>query len=175
MDAQGTAEEKDGVTTPVTRRHVVAAAVVAAAAAVGCLPGCRTANPADGGPLLPETNPNGTVDVGTADDYPHDGVYDKNAASDRVYVVRKGGHLYALRSVCSHKACQVKPAAGADEFVCPCHGSRFELDGAVTKGPATRPLWHYAIAKSADGRLTVDKSKRFPAGQNDPAAAVTVA
>src|SRR5438067_9921063 len=84
------------------RDFVLAAATTAAVAACGgMLAGC-TSGPGgtsgsggtSGGPetaasLPPEPNPNGTVDVGTAADYPHDGVYDKYAASDRVYVVRR--------------------------------------------------------------------------------------
>lgn len=177
MDGSDTPTPPGGLSR---RAFVVVAGAAAAAACAGTLGGCTSGSGgAAGGDgsaagLPPETNPNGTTDVGTTADYPHDGVYDRYAVGDRVYVVRRGGSLYALRSICTHQACLVKPLAGA-EFACPCHGSRFEPDGTVTKGPAVRSLWRYAIAKSADGRLTVDKSRRFPADAKDPAAAVSVA
>src|SRR4051812_49443338 len=97
------------------RTFVVAAAATAAAACGGMLGGCATGGGGEsGGPessasLPPEANPNGTVDVGTVADYPGDGVYDKFAVTERVYVVRRGGNLYAVRSMCTHKACLVKP------------------------------------------------------------------
>src|SRR3712207_6725986 len=123
------------------RRDFVAAAAVTVC---GCLVGC--AGSTGGGQtteatnLPPEASPNGTVDVGTAADYPGDGVYDRYAKAERVYVVRRGGRLYAVRSICTHKTCLVEPVGS--NFHCPCHGSRFELDGTVTKGPATRDLPH---------------------------------
>jgi cytochrome b6-f complex iron-sulfur subunit len=156
------------------RREFVAAATVTWSGCVaGCRPGpAREAAPGetDAANLPPETNPQGTVEVGTVSDYPHDGVYDRFARSDRIYVVRQNGRVYALRAVCTHRACLVVPDAST--FRCPCHGSRFETDGTVTKGPANRPLPHYAIAPTNGGRLIVDKSKRFGPDANDPAAYV---
>jgi menaquinol-cytochrome c reductase iron-sulfur subunit len=42
--------------------------------------------------------------------------------------------------ICPHLGCRYdwNPAAG--EFMCPCHGSIFALDGKVLGGPAPRPL-----------------------------------
>ena len=39
---------------------------------------------------------------------------------------------------CTHAGCALALKDGAIE--CPCHGSRFTLDGAVQRGPATEPL-----------------------------------
>lgn len=39
---------------------------------------------------------------------------------------------------CTHAGCAVVIKDGAIE--CPCHGSKFQLDGAVDRGPATEPL-----------------------------------
>jgi cytochrome b6-f complex iron-sulfur subunit len=115
----------------------------------------------------------GSVDVGTAADYAHDGAFDKFAKSNRVMLIRKGDRLYATTATCTHKDCIVKHVQG--EIRCPCHGSRFDLDGDVTKGPAKSPLPRLAIAQNANGRIIVDPSQRFGVGQwDDPKCFVTV-
>jgi Rieske Fe-S protein len=51
--------------------------------------------------------------------------------------------VQTVSATCTHAACKVRyDAAGAD-LRCPCHGSTFTLDGAVTNGPATRALKSY--------------------------------
>jgi Rieske Fe-S protein len=50
--------------------------------------------------------------------------------------------LVALSSICTHAGCTVRFATTG--ITCPCHGSQFSLDGAVTHGPATKPLAEYA-------------------------------
>ena len=57
---------------------------------------------------------------------------------DAWLVHREDGSFAAAWSICTHGACELAPE---DEvLVCPCHGSRFGLDGAVLQGPAERPL-----------------------------------
>jgi cytochrome b6-f complex iron-sulfur subunit len=46
--------------------------------------------------------------------------------------------LVALSLVCPHLGCVVN--LEADGFSCPCHGSRYNLDGSLRNGPSTRPL-----------------------------------
>jgi Rieske Fe-S protein len=48
------------------------------------------------------------------------------------------GGFSALSLVCTHLGCTVEQKT--DGFVCPCHGSRFNLDGKVTHGPAEKAL-----------------------------------
>jgi cytochrome b6-f complex iron-sulfur subunit len=113
------------------------------------------------------------LDVGTLDDYPRDAVYDKYAASDGFFLVRRKGKLYALGSACTHRRTLLKVKDNA--FACPKHGARFDLTGAVTKAPAKKPLRRYAIARDDAGRLTVDPSRAFEKGKRDePASFVAV-
>jgi glycine/D-amino acid oxidase-like deaminating enzyme/nitrite reductase/ring-hydroxylating ferredoxin subunit len=50
------------------------------------------------------------------------------------------GKIHAVSAVCSHMGCLVGWNENDRTWDCPCHGSRFELDGNVLHGPATRPL-----------------------------------
>jgi len=40
-----------------------------------------------------------------------------------------------------------------ESFSCPCHGSLFDQDGIVLKGPATKPLSELEVELSEDGKL----------------------
>lgn len=85
--------------------------------------------------------------------------------------------IYALKSVCTHLGCTPNWLEAEQKFKCPCHGSGFYKDGVNFEGPAPRPLERYAIRKTEDGQLEVDKSRTFleEKGQwKDPASFVSV-
>ena len=54
----------------------------------------------------------------------------------------------AYSAICTHEGCTVQPAG--KELDCPCHGSVFDLKGAVLNGPAQRPLRVVKVALSGD-------------------------
>lgn len=55
----------------------------------------------------------------------------------------------ALSSICTHQGCQINSYdSGSSQFVCPCHGSRFDVNGQVTQGPAGAPLQKYQTSIS---------------------------
>jgi glycine/D-amino acid oxidase-like deaminating enzyme/nitrite reductase/ring-hydroxylating ferredoxin subunit len=59
----------------------------------------------------------------------------------RVGVFRdEAGQLHAVSARCTHLGCLVHFNAGERAWECPCHGSRFAVDGSVVQGPANRPL-----------------------------------
>jgi len=78
-----------------------------------------------------------------------------------VAVFRDAQGIYAISSICTHLGCVVKP--GAEGFECPCHGSRFALDGSVTKGPAPRALpWLKVSVRGSV--ITIDEGVTVPPG-----------
>ncbi|MEU1056236.1 FAD-dependent oxidoreductase [Streptomyces sp. NPDC005876] len=59
----------------------------------------------------------------------------------RVAVYRdEDGALHAVSPRCTHLGCLVGFNAAERAWECPCHGSRFDTDGKVVQGPATKPL-----------------------------------
>ena len=56
------------------------------------------------------------------------------------YFRDEGGALHGVSLRCTHLGCLVKFNAAERSWDCPCHGSRFDIDGSVLEGPATRPL-----------------------------------
>jgi glycine/D-amino acid oxidase-like deaminating enzyme/nitrite reductase/ring-hydroxylating ferredoxin subunit len=50
------------------------------------------------------------------------------------------GGLHRIRARCTHLGCLVRFNDAETCWECPCHGSRFDVDGRVLQGPAVRPL-----------------------------------
>jgi cytochrome b6-f complex iron-sulfur subunit len=76
--------------------------------------------------------------------------------SQRFFVVRERGRVYALSARCAHLGCTVNWFPDLRIFKCPCHGSEYHDNGANFAGPAPRPLDRFRIELNADGQLVVD-------------------
>ena len=50
------------------------------------------------------------------------------------------GVVTMCSAACTHMDCEVHFNAAETSWDCPCHGSRFRVDGSVIAGPAERPL-----------------------------------
>jgi cytochrome b6-f complex iron-sulfur subunit len=62
-----------------------------------------------------------------------------------------GAPPVALSTRCMHRGCEVEPST--DRLVCPCHGSEYDLNGAVLQGPTQLPLERFRVRESADALL----------------------
>jgi cytochrome b6-f complex iron-sulfur subunit len=80
----------------------------------------------------------------------------------RVCIVREGNKVAAISTTCTHLGCIIAPSATG--FQCPCHGSRFDVDGNVTGGPAPKALAWYAVTLTPSGELEVDKDNEIQTG-----------
>lgn len=50
-----------------------------------------------------------------------------------------------LNAICTHLGCVVPWNSCENKFICPCHGSQYDPEGAVVRGPAPLPLAHVAV------------------------------
>ena len=55
----------------------------------------------------------------------------------------------AVAGDCTHEGCTITGATGT-EYVCPCHGSRYNRTGQVLAGPARSSLRQYATTFAND-------------------------
>ena len=78
-----------------------------------------------------------------------------------VAVFRDAQGVYAVSTICTHLGCVVKTTP--EGFECPCHGSRFGLDGSVTKGPAPKPLPWLRVS-AGEGGWIIDEAATIPPG-----------
>jgi nitrite reductase/ring-hydroxylating ferredoxin subunit len=80
-------------------------------------------------------------------------------SSGKYFVVRDSGGLYAMTAVCTHEGATCEYESAQSDIYCPRHGATFSLVGAVTQGPATKALAHYAMCTLSNGHVGVISSQ----------------
>ncbi|TQJ36555.1 FAD-dependent oxidoreductase [Arthrobacter sp. SLBN-122] len=75
-----------------------------------------------------------------ADLAPNDGTVIETAGASSAYFRDEAGRIHAVSAICTHLGCTVGFNRGERTWDCPCHGSRFDVDGKVIQGPATEDL-----------------------------------
>lgn len=76
----------------------------------------------------------------------------------RLFVFNSDAGFYAISSICTHLGCNVNYVPGGG-FACPCHGSRYDVNGQVIRGPAPKPLAWFGLSLSSRGELVVDERR----------------
>jgi Rieske Fe-S protein len=96
---------------------------------------------ATGGPAAPAAN----AIAKTADVPVGSGVI----VGEVVVTQPSAGVFKGFSAKCTHKGCTVDKVADGT-IDCPCHGSKFNLDGSVANGPADKPLEAQAVTVQGD-------------------------
>jgi Rieske Fe-S protein len=67
--------------------------------------------------------------------------------------------INVLSNSCAHLGCPVRWLVNTDgvgEFLCPCHGGIYDINGGWVGGPPPRGMYHYTKVKvEEDGKLYV--------------------
>jgi Rieske Fe-S protein len=80
-------------------------------------------------------------------------------ASDPIYVLALGQRRFAaLSPICTHLGCTVEIEQA--RLVCPCHGSTYDREGKVLRGPAEEALASYRVALTAEDVLVIELPSR---------------
>jgi cytochrome b6-f complex iron-sulfur subunit len=79
----------------------------------------------------------------------------KTPSGDLLVARTDGSTFVALSAGCTHQNCEITDYSG-QTFVCPCHGSRFDVSGRVVQGPAATALPMFPVQFANDVlRITV--------------------
>jgi len=99
----------------------------------------------------PDPGPPTEFDLGPASDYSSSFPVIRPDIPAMIKVTTDG--IIAISLVCTHLGCTVEENEDSEGFSCPCHGSRYNKDGMLLEGPATKDLPHYRIEEQDDGNL----------------------
>jgi 3-phenylpropionate/trans-cinnamate dioxygenase ferredoxin subunit len=83
------------------------------------------------------------VRVGSLAEIPDGEIRGYEVGGTHVAVANLAGQVHALGDECTHRGCSLSEGDLDPEgvMVCPCHGSRFDLDtGEPLEGPAEEPV-----------------------------------
>lgn len=100
----------------------------------------------------PNPSPPTVFDLGLKDDFPV-GTRATIPEAEAVLLHTESGFV-ALSLVCPHLGCIVDPSDQG--FACPCHGSRFGINGELQHGPAASPLRQLSLEITEDGHLILN-------------------
>lgn len=78
--------------------------------------------------------------TGAEDIAPGTGAVLRGTGGPRAVYRAPDGTVSAVSARCTHLGCLVAFNEAEVAWECPCHGSRFDVDGKVLQGPAVRPL-----------------------------------
>lgn len=102
--------------------------------------------------------PSPVVNVGRPERYALNSVMlDVNSS---IYIIRSQEGFFSLSAVCTHLGCLTTWQPEINMITCPCHGSKFNRDGAVAEGPAPKPLPWLKMWLNDDGELLVDRATK---------------
>jgi cytochrome b6-f complex iron-sulfur subunit len=112
-------------------------------------------------PAREEPLPEFAFRAGAIADFSQPGVYTQHQAEYGVWIVHQAdGTLVALQTVCTHLGCTPDWVPKAERFICPCHGSQYDVWGINVVGPTERPLERFAMLRRG-AEVFVDKGRTY--------------
>jgi cytochrome b6-f complex iron-sulfur subunit len=73
-----------------------------------------------------------------------------SVSSNGVVVANTGSSFIAVAQSCTHQGCSIAYNKNGSDFVCPCHGGTFDINGNVTAGPPPAPVKKYTVTKNGN-------------------------
>jgi carotenoid phi-ring synthase / carotenoid chi-ring synthase len=70
-------------------------------------------------------------------------------AGDKVFIAN---NKEAISLTCSHQGCTVAKQEDGS-FICPCHGAKYDQNGKILKGPATRDLGKFKVKNKGKDKV----------------------
>ena len=71
-------------------------------------------------------------------------------ATNGVNIVNTGSGFTALAQACTHQGCPLAYNKSGNDFVCPCHGGTFDINGNVTQGPPKIALQKFNVTQNGN-------------------------
>jgi nitrite reductase/ring-hydroxylating ferredoxin subunit len=145
----GRSEDDGRRPDPDRRKFLRGAAAAAGAMVLSPLAACGC------GAVLPASR----FPAGPPEDYPEESLL--QVSGTPVFVLHRAEGFAAISGKCTHWGCAVEREGR--ELICPCHGSRFRVDGTAFVGPAEQDLPWLAV-EIEGGILMIDPNRTVPKG-----------
>ena len=153
-----------GESSEVDQKNMARRAVLQGMAGLGltvlggsALSGCGETGPKEDHPAITH----GVVPIGRPADFPAGTVSNRLMGTYGIAISNDAGTITAIRPVCTHKGCTAGWDWTKNLFICPCHGSHFDIQGQPVKGPATKNMARLTVIANADGTLAVDLDRLY--------------
>ena len=76
-----------------------------------------------------------------------------SAGYPNMLMKKSDGTLLAMSMLCTHVCCQCQYYAPSNEIYCPCHGSIYDANGNVLRGPASVRLPEVQLNVDSSGNI----------------------
>lgn len=96
-------------------------------------------------PRFKEGEFGGIFTVGNSSTLPGQNTPPVNYPKVKFWLSNTDEGVAAIYKVCTHLGCLYSWNDQETKFICPCHGSQFELDGSFIQGPAPRSLDRFVV------------------------------
>ncbi|MDZ4771112.1 MAG: Rieske 2Fe-2S domain-containing protein [Chloroflexota bacterium] len=109
------------------------------------------------------------------DKLPQQGVIPVSVPEGRFHLSYAPEGVVVLYGVCTHLGCLPKWSDSNGRFECPCHGSKFELNGKYIEGPAPRSLDRFRTTVTfEDGSTAITNENGDPIPLDGRGAVVAI-